>query len=149
LKVYLAGPIAGLTDNQARGWREDVTEKLSQHGIKGVSPLRCEPPAADKFDDVNKLNKAFCSEILAKNTFDVRNTDLTLACLPKPAEGQRYSFGTMWEVGATRILGKPVVIVTDDPIIKTHPLFGGTVDWCFDNMDDAVNKCVSLLEDYS
>lgn len=146
-KVYLAGPIAGLTDNEARNWRDIVSERLAQHGIKGISPLRCEPPAIGKFDDANKLNKAFCSEILAKNTFDVKNTDLTLAYLPVP-KNNRHSYGTMWEVGATRILGKPVILVTDDPILQTHPLFGGTVDWVFTDMNDAVDKIISLLGDY-
>jgi nucleoside 2-deoxyribosyltransferase len=148
LKVYLAGPIAGLTDGQARGWRDTVTERLAQHGIKGISPLRCEPPAKGKFEDATKLTKAFCSEILAKNTFDVRNTDLTLAYLPLPKDGNRHSYGTMWEVGATRILGNPVIIVSDDPIMQTHPLFGGTIDWVFSDMNEAVTKCIQLLEDY-
>lgn len=148
VSVYLAGPIAGLTDGQARGWRDHVSERLAQHGIRGISPLRCEPPTKDKFDDATKLNKAFCSEILAKNTFDVRNTDLTLAYLPIP-KNNRHSYGTMWEVGATRILGKPVVIVTDDPILQTHPLFGGTIDWVFTDLDEATTKCISLLEDYA
>lgn len=148
MKVYLAGPIAGLTDGQARGWRDEVSETLGYHGIKGISPLRCEPPAKDKYDDATLLNKAFCSEILAKNTFDVRNIDLTLAYLPLPSGGNRHSYGTMWEVGATRILGKPVVIVSDDPIIQTHPLFGGTVDWVYTNLNEAVDKIIQILEDH-
>jgi nucleoside 2-deoxyribosyltransferase len=74
---------------------------------------------------------------------------LTLAVLPKPTEKQRASYGTMWEVGASYVLGKPVVIVTDDPVITQHPLFGGAVAmWVVDNLDEALDKIISLLQDY-
>lgn len=145
-KVYLAGPIAGLTDGQARNWREDVSRKLDYHGIKGISPLRCEKPANGVFDDGPQLDPNFKREILAKNTYDVKACDVTLAYLPVPAVGQRHSYGTMWEVGAARILSKPVFIVTNDPVIASHPLFGGVADWCYDSMDKAVERIIAFLE---
>ena len=40
--IYLAGPIAGLTEEEATEWRAEVRENLPQ-GIIGISPLRCEP----------------------------------------------------------------------------------------------------------
>jgi nucleoside 2-deoxyribosyltransferase len=146
-KVYLAGPIAGLTDNAARGWRDSVKEALWKHGIIGISPLRCEKPANGKtFDDGPQLDPNFSREILAKNTYDVKNCDVTLAYLPVPGVGQRHSYGTMWEVGATRILNKPVFIVTNDPVIAKHPLFGGVADWVYDDMDKAVERIIAFLE---
>lgn len=148
MRVYLAGPIAGLTDNAARGWRDEVAAKLANSGITGISPLRCEKPTNGVFDDGPQLDPNFAREILAKNTFDVRNCDATLAYLPKPPEGQRHSYGTMWEVGATRILGKPVFIVSDDPVIQKHPLFGGVSDWVYDDMDKAVERIIAFLGAY-
>lgn len=147
-KVYLAGPIAGLTDNQARGWRDAVAEQLRYNGIKPINPLRCEKPAVEggKFDDGIELDPNFKREILAKNSYDVKVCDVTLAYLPKPPEGQRHSYGTMWEVGAARILGKPVFIVTDDPVIVNHPLFGGVADWVYNDMDKAVERIIAFLE---
>jgi hypothetical protein len=38
--VYLAGPIAGLTFDGAADWREKAIERLTEFGIKGLSPLR-------------------------------------------------------------------------------------------------------------
>ena len=40
--IYLAGPIAGLTEVEATEWRGWVRERLP-YGIVGISPLRCEP----------------------------------------------------------------------------------------------------------
>ena len=40
--VYLAGPIAGCTEEEATEWREYVCTYFP-HGIVGISPLRCEP----------------------------------------------------------------------------------------------------------
>ena len=146
-KVYLAGPIAGLTDEQARDWRNDVSDRLKQHGITGISPLRCEKPANGKtFDDGPQLDPNFAREILAKNSYDVKACDVTLAYLPKPPEGKRHSWGTMWEVGATRILGKPVFIVTNDPVLEKHPLFGGVSDWVYSDMNKAEERIIAFLE---
>ena len=40
--VYLAGPIAGLTEDEATTWRHEVRLQLP-HNVIGISPLRCEP----------------------------------------------------------------------------------------------------------
>ena len=41
--IYLAGPIAGCTEEEATSWREYVCTVCYPHGIIGISPLRCEP----------------------------------------------------------------------------------------------------------
>ena len=40
--IYLAGPIAGCTEEEATSWRDYVNSMLP-YGIVGISPLRCEP----------------------------------------------------------------------------------------------------------
>ena len=40
--IYLAGPIAGCTKEEATEWREYVCT-FFPHVIIGISPLRCEP----------------------------------------------------------------------------------------------------------
>ena len=40
--IYLAGPIAGLNEQEATEWRKGVIDTLP-YGIVGISPLRCEP----------------------------------------------------------------------------------------------------------
>ena len=87
--IYLAGPIAGLTEDEATTWRNDVGEQLreaSNGNIIGISPLRCEPVipgmtyttpgAVDKmWSDPRAIN--------AKNWLDTESADLVLAYLPK------------------------------------------------------------------
>jgi nucleoside 2-deoxyribosyltransferase len=149
-KVYLAGAIAGLTEGEAKDWRTYFSDLLSPYGIIGISPLRCEPTVNGRYD-LNYDDPLFGQSrtIFAKNMFDVKNTDMTLAYLPLPAAGKRSSYGTMWEVGAARALGKPVIIVSNDPIIKAHPLFGGTCDWSLDTLEQAAKVCVGILGHYA
>ncbi|MHA4893061.1 hypothetical protein, partial [Enterococcus faecium] len=39
-KVYLAGPIGGLTVNEATDWRHRATYMLAKHGLDAYSPMR-------------------------------------------------------------------------------------------------------------
>ena len=40
MRVYLAGPMAGLTPKTAAAWRETVTETLVDAGFEVVDPMR-------------------------------------------------------------------------------------------------------------
>jgi nucleoside 2-deoxyribosyltransferase len=150
-KVYLAGAIAGLTEGEAKDWRNYFCDLLRPHGIVGISPLRCEPPGADGTYKLNYDDPRFgtARAIRGKNLFDVKQCDITLAYLPKPAEGKRASYGSMWEVGAAAALGKPTIIVSDDPNVMRHPLFGGTCDWPLDTLEQAAEVCIGILEHYT
>lgn len=150
-KVYLAGAIAGLSEAEAKDWRAYVIDKLAPHGIVGVSPLRCEPPDSNGNYKLNYDDPKFgtARAIKGKNIFDVQNCDITLAYLPKPKEGGRASYGSMWEVGAATALGKRVIIVSDDPNVKNHPLFGGTCDWPLATLDEAIEVLIGVLGVYT
>ena len=70
--VYLAGPIAGTTEGEAKRWRIDATEYLAQYGIIGISPLRNEPAKDGKYANAENFAKentaAQSRAIAAKNS---------------------------------------------------------------------------------
>lgn len=148
--VYLAGPIAGCTDDEARSWRKMAAEFLLRFGIRGVSPLRDEAPVnggyatAEAFRETN--NAAFGRAIAAKNWFDVRMCDMMLAYVPLL---NRPTYGTIWEIGAFYALGKPIVLVSNNPAVVNHPDIDISVGWKFEHIDEGLAKIVQILGPYA
>lgn len=148
--VYLAGPIAGTTEAEAKTWRNDATKFLSIYGIRGVTPLRNEPPEpeggyataagwANKSDEESR-------RVAAKNWFDVQNCDMIFVNLPHTPG--RASYGTVWEIGAGFALGKQTVLVSNDPAIVNHPDIDLSVGWKYENLEEGLALIVQILGPY-
>ncbi|HKI62869.1 MAG TPA: nucleoside 2-deoxyribosyltransferase [Mariprofundaceae bacterium] len=146
--VYLAGAIAGLTENEANDWRHYVAEQLGKHGIIGVSPLRCEPLHGETYS-FNYPDPKFgtARAIGSKNVYDVRNCDMTLAFLPGPRE--RLSIGTVCELAGAHFINKQTILVSDDEFVRSHPVLDAMSGWVLDNLDDAIEVCVGVLGAYT
>lgn len=160
--VYLAGPILGCTAGEANDWREYVDSKLRPHNIIGISPLRCEPLigkvyTAEYADQRFGVPRA----IAAKNKFDVRACDITLAVLPMPLPPKTQSYGTLEEIAWADEAGKMVIQVTDDPAIIRHPVVDSARGWKLaagpghpyetitDALDAAIEICIGVLGGYT
>lgn len=151
-RVYLAGPITGCTKGEAFNWRNYVIERLEPHGIVGVNPLRCEPLRAGA-----KVYKSTAPDpkfgtaraIGAKNLFDVKQCEMTLAYLPKPGRRGRQSYGTIGEMFWANALGRMTLLVTDDPYVEGHPTLDCAANWKLRTLDEAVEVIVGVLSVYS
>lgn len=149
--VYLAGPIAGCTEGEAKDWRQYIDGKFAA-GIYGVSPLRCEPCYAERYDmDTQKHDHRFGSQraVAGKNEFDVRNCDIVLAYLPAELNERRPSYGTVIEIAWARMLGKQVILVTDDEALRKHPLVDHCANWVLDSLEDAADVINGVMEVYA
>ena len=148
--IYLAGPIAGLTEDEATTWRHDVDLMLPDN-IIGISPLRCEPlqPGMVYTDD-GATDKMWSDPraINAKNWLDTESADLVLAYLPKEMNDRRPSIGTIIEIGWSIGLKKPLIVVSDDTQIMDHPRIKCNAAWRLDELDDAVEVIIGLFGDY-
>lgn len=149
--VYLAGPILACNQGEANDWRKDAARFLQRAspGIVGISPLRCEPLVGERYG-IHEEDKKFGSSraIKAKNFFDVKNCDLTLAYLPTPPPGRHQSFGTIIEIAWAHALGKPVILVSDDPEVINHPVINASCDWVLPTLEDGLDVCVGILDGY-
>ena len=145
--VYLAGPIAGCTEGEAKDWRAKVNAKLADHNIMGISPLRCEPATDGRYDisTVQGGDKRFgtAQAIGSKNEFDARTCDMILVYLPSK------SVGTIIELGWGKALNKPVIVVTTDPYLSQHPVIQHCSSWSLCNLDDAVDVIIGVLGDFA
>jgi len=145
--VYLAGPIGGLSKQDATGWRNTVSEELDQHNIRGISPLRCEPPNQGSIyatlgqPDDPMFGSA--AAIGAKNEFDVRTCDMILAYLPT------VSVGTIIEIGWGKALNKPVIVVSPNLTLQSHPDIIQSASWILTHLDEAVEVIIGVLGDYT
>lgn len=163
--VYLAGPILGCTLGEANDWRKYVADKLRPHNIIGVSPLRCEPIIGDTYSaEYPDPRFGTPRAIAAKNRFDVRTCDMTLAVLPLPV-GKPQSYGTIGECFWADEGAKQVILCTNDPFVSRHPVIDSAVDWklvtadCpggdpnFKTLEDTFNAaieiCVGVLGGYT
>jgi nucleoside 2-deoxyribosyltransferase len=156
--VYLAGPILGQTEGQANNWRERVADKLKDHGIVGISPLRCEPIHGPVYG-TGYPDEKFGSPraILSKNMFDVKRCDMTLAYLPKPVvdisrwpyDQPHHSWGTMQELAWARAFDRPAILVTNDTSIRDHPVLNASAGWVLETLDEATEVLIGILGGYT
>jgi len=148
--IYLAGPIAGCTAEEATEWREYVCT-FFPHGIVGISPLRCEPlKDGMTYTEPGATEKKWSDPraIATKNWLDTESCDLVLAYLPKELNERRPSYGTTIEIGWAIGLRKPLIVVSDDDYLMNHPLIKHNASWRFDNLEDAADVIVGLFGDY-
>jgi nucleoside 2-deoxyribosyltransferase len=144
--VYLAGPVLGQTAVQAMMWREHCADIFDDCGIRAISPVRAERPVNslrftagdDKWRGVAALG--------AKCWFDVKRADAVLAYLP---DSDDLSIGTVIEIGWAKALEKPVVLVTNDEVLKAHPILRWCCVWIEPSIDDGVLRIEELLGGYT
>lgn len=150
--VYLAGPILNTTNAEANDWRRDVDIRLGDSGeaIVAISPLRCEPLHGEKYT-ANYPDARFgtARAISSKNKYDIRACDLVLAYLPKPPPGRHQSFGTIIEIAWADMLGKPVIVVTDDPEVLEHPVINACAGWLLGTLDEGLEVVIGILGGYT
>lgn len=108
--VYLAGPIDGISVPDAVMWRNEVTEKLTKHGISTFSP-----PHAFNVGDF-----AVAKQVYEICKITIYNSDLILAYL----DGPGMAFGTIREIEYARSLDKRVIVVSS----KLNSLFSYDVE---------------------
>ncbi len=151
--VYLAGPILNCTHGEANDWRHTVASQLDAAGIRGVSPLRCEPLIGERYAaEYNDPKFGTARAIGSKNLYDVRACDMGIYYLPKNPYHTldwHQSYGTMQEMAWSFILGKPTILCSDDPEILAHPVLNFNAGWVVPELDDAVDICIGLLGGYT
>ena len=148
--IYLAGPIAGLTEVEATEWRGWGKERLP-YGFVGISPLRCEPLKEGMVYTDDGATDPMWSDaraINAKNWLDTESSDLVLAYLPKEMNDRRPSIGTIIEIGWSIGLRTPLIVVSDDEYLMEHPLIQRNASWRLENLEDAVEVITGLFGDY-
>lgn len=147
--VYLAGPITGLTHDQARfGWRQRIAEMLPSH-VQCNSPMRGKEFLADigvlQGDCSTYPDHAMATPqgITTRDFNDVKNCDAMLACY---LESAGPSLGTAVEFGYAWTMQKPIIVVgpADDVNIK-HGMLERMAGFRVDTLEEAAVILSHLL----
>ncbi len=149
--IYLAGPITGLTHDEARyGWRKKFKDLIySSDHIHCVSPMR----GKEFLKDFGKLTAgkgypdnpiASASGIVHRDLFDIRGCNIMVACFLESEN--KASIGTAIEYGIAWENQKPVIAVGDpDEINVHHIMMHYMTAYHVDNLEDAAHIARLLL----
>lgn len=114
--VYLSGPIAGQTYDDARfGWRKEFAEKMAI-GIKVLSPMRHEGHLAEvqgQLKAAEQLDHFFSGAriIVEKDALDIKRCDIVVVNL---LGATKVSLGTVAEIGMAYASGKTIILIMED-----------------------------------
>ena len=147
--IYLAGPITGLTHDEARyGWREKFDLLLPDH-IYSSSPMRGKDFLRDQgvlSDGADYPDHAMATAagITTRDFNDVKTCDAMIACFLE--SGGRLSGGTFMEYGFAHALQKPIVAIgsLDDPNIR-HLMAERVMGYRVDTLEEAAVIVTHLL----
>lgn len=146
--VYLAGPITGLSYEEATRWRTDIADLFAQD-IVALDPMRLKSYLAGEQSIGMSYEKSMlsnCKSVLARDRNDVRRCDAVVAYFPK---GARPSAGTLVELGWADAWRKPIVLLVDaDDPIRKHPLVGGVAGFLATDVREAAVCINALLSDH-
>lgn len=149
-RVYLAGPITGLTYDGANDWRKVVSYALSECGIVSFSPLR----AKEYLKGAGTLGPGAYPQplstpqaITARDRMDVKRSDLVLFNF---LGAEKASVGTCIELGWADAYGVPGILVIEDGAEvpnnpHDHAIVQTICGWRTSSLDEAVWLAARIL----
>lgn len=144
-RVYLAGPISGLTYDQTTNWRDQAASLLTAANIDCFSPMR----AKDYLRREGKIDGSYethptatARAIMTRDRFDVGSCDLVLMNL---VGAKRVSIGTMVEVGWADAWRKPIVLAIEPENIHNHPMLAEAAGFQAPTLEEALDIVLAIL----
>jgi nucleoside 2-deoxyribosyltransferase len=143
-KVYLAGPISGLTYDQGQDWRALIASQLQQRGILGYSPLRAKAylkafgALEQSYQAKEQPLSCLSSDrgITSRDRWDVMTSD---AILFNFLGAERVSIGTCIEIGWADAFRKPCVVVMEpEGNLHDYPMIREIAGWRVPTLNDGV-----------
>ena len=119
--LYLAGPITGLTLQDASDWRENelMLASLAKHGYICLNPLR-EKAHLMEFEDTPLPARYTPEQEEFEVSNDLDDINKSAAVLANLRDAERVSIGTVWEIGYATAKGKPVITVLEPGGVHDH-----------------------------
>jgi len=139
-KIYLSGPISGLTFGECTDWREYVASKLPG----SISPLR----GKEFLKSVGVINQSYehhpfatAKGITTRDRNDVYTCDLMLVNL---LGASKITIGTMIEVGWADAFRKPIVLVMEPDNLHSHPILNTCCGYICTTLDEGI-ECAKII----
>lgn len=148
--VYLAGPISGLSYDEARNdWRKLFFD-LVGHEIAVLSPMRQQgylQEVTEMGSVTQNSGHYFDKEkaIVSKDFLDVKRCDIVVVNL---IGSKKVSIGTMIEIGWANALGKPVVLIIEEDATNNphhHTFVYELASFRVSNVEESISLIKGLL----
>lgn len=139
MKVYLGGPITGLTFDEARRWRLHAAALLEQRGITSLDPLRGK-------EELGRTDRPLSSwfdgglEAVSRDLEDIRFCNVVLLNFQ---DCNVASIGTCAEMGYAFSSGMNEVVVVRNTDLYDHVFVDYMADKTFDNLEHALDYIIS------
>ena len=144
-KIYLAGPISGLTFDGALEWRDEFRRRIDPR-IDAFSPLRgkvyltIRGPLEGSYDDYPLSTDA---GITARDRYDCMGADLVVFYL---LGATRISIGTMIEFGWCDAARNPAIVIMEKTgNVHDYPMVRQIAQFRTDTLTDAVSLANIIL----
>lgn len=148
-KVYLAGPISGLTFDDALGWRQGAVEFLASRGVQGLCPLR----GKSYLRALGELSPECATEgnagvlslprsIMTRDYNDATRCDVVLVNF---LDSRRVSIGTVMEIAWAFHARIPVVCAMEAENVHRHAMVNEALGYCVPTLEEALAITCSVL----
>jgi len=144
-KVFLSGPISGLTYDGSEAWREEF-EALVGPEITCLSPLRAKhflrPHGAieQSYGEVSTLSSD--RGIMTRDHYDCARADLVVCNL---SGVNRVSIGTVMEVAWAFAYRKPLVMIMEPGSVHDHPMIREAISFRAKDVAEAAALVRAIL----
>lgn len=151
-KVYLSGPISGLTYDEGNDWRKEVEAYfLGNRNIKLLNPMRCHEFLRGKgiIEDKHEQNDARVGFLVSdefigtRDAWDTMRSDVVFVNL---LGAPRVSIGTVLEIGMARARNIPVILVMEDTgNVHEHAMIRNYATMRFSDFEKALVALSAML----
>lgn len=142
--LYLAGPITGLSYEQATRWREIVSHTLGDD-FDCYSPMRNKGYLLNEVCIADRYTRYVMSTeqaIMFRDMFDVQRTDgLFINFLG----ATQVSKGTVMEIAVAWYLRKPIIIVMEKDNIHQHAMVRQSTPFIVETLDEGIDVAIRLF----
>jgi nucleoside 2-deoxyribosyltransferase len=133
MRVYLCGPMAGCTDEEAGGWRKAATVHLNGFGITTLDPMDRDYRYTAYGDDPESV----LPDLVEEDKIDIEMSDVVLVNFTKPSTGTAMEIIIAWQ-RAKR------VIVVAPPEMQLSPWVHYHAHKVFHSMHEAYDHIVQF-----
>jgi nucleoside 2-deoxyribosyltransferase len=134
--IYLAGPMAFLSGNEMKAWRDLAFEQLHE-GTVVLDPTRRVPYHTQVYNDRNN-NINLCKRLFKQDLLDIDSSDILLV------DARNYDHakaqGTSAEIMYAWTKGK-VIIMFKNEWDLINPFFTAMATEIHNSLEDAVDAC--------
>ena len=144
-KMYLAGPIAGLTHDQAKnGWRKQIRDALPT--VDCLSPMRNNDnvPHEGILNEFEYAGSPLTTNkgLTTRDRFDVMRSDIVFFNLTGV---KRISKGTIIELGWADAFRKPIVLCMEEGNVHDHAMIREMAGYIVPTVEEGIEVVKGIL----